>query len=101
MTFQSFCGPEELLDKLMERYDAPAHIDQAVVKKVRLRVCVAIRDFINVRQAIALPFSHLARIKCLDLTSLGCFVRCQRAGALHLIGLPGLRAGDEDQCLHQ
>lgn len=49
MTFQSFCGPDELFDKLMERFDAPARIDEAVVKKVRLRVCVAIRDFINVR----------------------------------------------------
>jgi len=61
MTFQSFCEPDQLFEKLVERFNAPSHIDEAVVNKIHLRVCLAIRDFVQAHyHSLGFPTCPLA-----------------------------------------
>merc|ERR1712137_1074453 len=46
-TYQSFTTPLQLFTKLMERYDVPKHIDESLAKKVRLRVVIVLKYWIQ------------------------------------------------------
>lgn len=89
MTFESFCEPDELFDKLMERYNAPPQIDVDVVKKIHLRVCVSIRDLIQV--------CHIQIFK-LSFAELPFFFA---TGALHFARLPELSSSCQDKQVHR
>lgn len=46
-TYQSFTTPLQLFTKLMERYDVPSFIDQSTANKVRLRVAIVLKYWIQ------------------------------------------------------
>merc|ERR1712137_708696 len=46
-TYQSFTTPLQLFTKLMERYDVPKHIDESIANKVRLRVVIVLKYWIQ------------------------------------------------------
>lgn len=46
-TYQSFTTPVQLFTKLLERYDVPDYIDKAIANKVRLRVVIVLKYWIQ------------------------------------------------------
>jgi len=47
LCFQSFSTPEELLHKLIERYNTPYQLEHTESEKIKLRVCVFIKHWLN------------------------------------------------------
>jgi len=46
-TYQSFTTPLQLFTKLLERYNVPDHVDESLAKKVRLRVVIVLKYWIQ------------------------------------------------------
>ncbi len=49
-TFKSFSTPEEVWSKLLERYAAPDLMPEAEKKKIRVRVCMFVKKWMETRQ---------------------------------------------------
>ena len=46
-TYQSFTTPLQLFTKLMERHSVPDNVDEAIANKVRLRVVIVLKYWIQ------------------------------------------------------
>ena len=46
-TYQSFTTPDELFNKLMERYDVPSGMDQKLRQQIRLRVAIVVKHWVE------------------------------------------------------
>jgi hypothetical protein len=51
ITYKSFTSADEIWLKLMERYDAPARVSEVDRQKVRVRVCMFIKKWLEGRRA--------------------------------------------------
>lgn len=46
-TYQSFTTPLDLFTKLIERYEVPDHVSESTANKVRLRVVIVLKYWIQ------------------------------------------------------
>ncbi|KAF2069090.1 hypothetical protein CYY_009588 [Polysphondylium violaceum] len=47
MTYQSFCSPEKLMNKLIQRYNVPSNLDEVAVKTIQIRVINVLKKWMD------------------------------------------------------